>query len=83
MPPQGSSRTILFTLIPPRNLFRKDLGGAFSEQPLTQSPNPQFAADWSRDGRWILYWEIAPGTQRDLWIQPTTREAGCAADYAQ
>jgi Tol biopolymer transport system component len=73
-------RMIVFTPAPPRNLFRKDSGGAGSEQPLTQSPNSQYATDWSRDGRWVLYYEVAPGTQRDLWVLPTTPEGRPAAD---
>jgi hypothetical protein len=28
--------------------------------------------DWSRDGRFVLYFEIAPGTNRDLWVLPVT-----------
>jgi Tol biopolymer transport system component len=72
-------RTIVFTLTPPRNLFRKDSGGAGSEQPLTQSSNRQYATDWSRDGRWVLYFEVAPGTQRDLWVLPTTPEGAADA----
>jgi Tol biopolymer transport system component len=24
--------------------------------------------DWSRDGQWLLYYEISPGTGRDLWV---------------
>jgi hypothetical protein len=73
-------RTIVFTPAPPRNLFRKDSGGAGSEQPLTQSPNPQYGMDWSRDGRWLLYFEVAPGTQRDLWVLPTAPEGGPAVE---
>ena len=45
---------------------------AGNEQRVSQSANNQFASDWSRDGRWVLYWEITPGTQRDLWVLPTT-----------
>ncbi len=65
------SRTILFASDAPPNLFRKDASGASGEQRLTQSPNPQFPMDWSRDGRFILYEEdTAPGNQRSLWILP-------------
>jgi hypothetical protein len=28
--------------------------------------------DWSRDGRWVLYLEIAAGTQRDMGAMPVT-----------
>jgi eukaryotic-like serine/threonine-protein kinase len=55
------------------NLFRRQINGAEgSEQRLTQSPNPQQAMDWSRDGRWVLFYEITPGTGRDLGIVETT-----------
>jgi eukaryotic-like serine/threonine-protein kinase len=63
------SRTILFTSDAPPHLFRKDASGADGEQRLTQSSNAQFAMDWSRDGRFILYEEdIAPDNRRSLWI---------------
>jgi serine/threonine protein kinase len=75
-----NGRTIVYRVRPRQNLFRKDLGGAGDEQRLTQSPNPQYATDWSDDGRWILYWEIASGTQRDLWVLPMTPEGGVAAN---
>ncbi len=32
----------------------------------------QFATDWSRDGRSILFYENSLGTQRDLWVLPVT-----------
>jgi Tol biopolymer transport system component/predicted Ser/Thr protein kinase len=71
---------VLFTSYSTRNLYRKDSDGAGAERRLTQSPNSQYAADWSGDGRWILYWEIAPNTQRDLWVQPMTPEGEPATD---
>ena len=65
-------RTILYSTGAPRNLFRKDSSGAGNEQRFSRSPNNQFATDWSRDGRWVLYYEVTPGTQRDLWVLPVT-----------
>ncbi|MBI1787777.1 MAG: serine/threonine-protein kinase [Acidobacteria bacterium] len=53
-------------------LFEKPVGGAGREQRLTQSANAQDATCWSRDGRYLLYQEEAPGTGRDLWILPMT-----------
>jgi eukaryotic-like serine/threonine-protein kinase len=65
------SQTILFSSDAPLNLFRKNASGVEGEQRLTQSPNPQYADDWSRDGRFILYEEdTGPGNQRSLWILP-------------
>jgi len=55
-------------------LFRKDAGGSSDEQRVTDGPHQQYASDWSRDGRFFIYFEIAPGTQRDLWILPFTPE---------
>jgi len=64
-------RTVLFSSDAPPNLFRKNASGAGEEQRLTRSPNPQFAADWSRDGRFILYDETdVPGNQRSVWVLP-------------
>jgi Tol biopolymer transport system component len=65
-------RTIVFATGSPMNLFRKEANGGGTEQRLTQGPNIQSPMDWSRDGRWILYTEIAPTTQRDLWVLPVT-----------
>ncbi|HEV2198794.1 MAG TPA: protein kinase [Bryobacteraceae bacterium] len=56
-----------------RDLFRKEVNGAGMEELLKRSNERVTAAmDWSRDGRWVLYLEIAAGTQRDLWAMPVT-----------
>jgi len=67
-------RTIVFSSGAPRNLFRKESSGAGTEERLTRAPNAQLSNDWSRDGRWILFYEVATGTQRDLWVLPVTPE---------
>jgi Tol biopolymer transport system component len=66
-------QTILFTSAALR-LFRKDLGGTSAEERVIEGRNLQFANDWSRDGRFLIYNEIAPSTQRDLWTLPFTPE---------
>ena len=58
----------------PSNLFRMDASGAGARERVTTSPNIQFATDWSRDGRFVLYYDNAPGTQRDLLVLPMTME---------
>jgi Tol biopolymer transport system component len=68
--PEG--RTILYSAGSPLNLFRKESSGARDAKRLSHSPNYQLATDWSRDGRWLLYYEITPGSQRDLWVLPVT-----------
>jgi hypothetical protein len=66
-------RAILFTTAGLR-LFRKDAGGSTDEQRVTEGANQQYANDWSRDGRFFIYFEIAPGTQRDLWFLRLAQE---------
>ena len=73
-------RTILYSTGAPPNLFRKESSGAGNEQRFSQSPNSQLANDWSRDGRWILYFEVTPGTQRDLWVLPVGPDGKPAPD---
>ncbi|TFH50427.1 MAG: serine/threonine-protein kinase, partial [Lysobacterales bacterium] len=76
-------RTIVFSSGGPiYNLSRKDSSGAGAEQPLTPSPNAQWACDWSRDGHWLLYLNVTPDAQRDLWISPVTPEGKPAPDAA-
>jgi eukaryotic-like serine/threonine-protein kinase len=81
-------RTILFgstgAQTGQQNLFGKESSGAGNEQRLSQSPNVQDPTDWSGDGRWALYHEVAPETAFDLWVLPMTPEgkpAGQARPY--
>jgi serine/threonine protein kinase/Tol biopolymer transport system component len=62
-------RTILFSRFA---VYRVSADGAGTEERITQSPNRQTINDWSRDGRYVLYSEIAPDTGYDLWILPVT-----------
>jgi Tol biopolymer transport system component len=73
-------RTIVFASGAPFNMFRKPAAGAGDEQRLIQSSNFQFPTDWSRDGRFLLYTEIAAGTGSDLWILPVTPDGRAAPD---
>jgi eukaryotic-like serine/threonine-protein kinase len=73
-------RTIVFSSGFPRNLFRKDSTGAGHEERIRQSRNTQLAEDWSRDGRFVLYYEIAPVTNNDLWVLPVTPDGKPAGD---
>ena len=74
-----TSPTILFTDYQTRNLYRKDSEGASAAERLTDSPVPQYATDWSRDGLWVLYWAVTRDTKRDLWVLPMTAEGRVAA----
>lgn len=66
------SRQIVFISGQPGNMYSKPANGAGTETRITNSPTRQWPTDWSRDGRFILYYELAPGTQRDLWILPVS-----------
>jgi serine/threonine protein kinase len=66
-------RTVLYGRLGPRGLYRKALYGGGAEQSLTQSPNLQVPTDWSRDGRFVLFYEIT-AKFRELWLLPLTPE---------
>jgi len=51
----------------PYNLFIVPSNRANAETLLRESPNNNYAQDWSRDSRFILYGEADPKTGRDLW----------------
>jgi Tol biopolymer transport system component/predicted Ser/Thr protein kinase len=75
-------RTVVFSTGAPRNLFRKEASGTGAEQRLNQSPDNQYASDWSRDGRWLIYHQVSPGTGRDLWVMAMTAGGNVAAGDA-
>jgi Tol biopolymer transport system component len=53
----------------PQNLYQMP-GGGGPEQLLLQSNRRLIPTDWSRDGHFIVYGEVDPKTQEDLWILP-------------
>ena len=69
--PDGQT-IVMQSQLPAPNLYRMNANGSGDQERLTQSPYIQFATDWSRDGRSILFYENSPGTQRDLWVLPVT-----------
>lgn len=52
------------------DLYVKPSSGAGSEELLVKSMNPKGAQDWSPDGRYILYGELDPKTNADIWVLP-------------
>jgi eukaryotic-like serine/threonine-protein kinase len=48
-------------------LYAKASNGSGAEERLVDSRNNMSTQDWSRDGRWLLYYEVHPTTGRDLW----------------
>jgi serine/threonine protein kinase len=51
-------------------LFQRAASGAGTDELLFASPRLKFPADWSRDGRFLLYVETSPTTGGDLWVLP-------------
>jgi Tol biopolymer transport system component len=51
-------------------IYRKDASGAGQEERLTEGPNQKLLLDWSKDGKFLLYREVNPGTGRDLIALP-------------
>jgi predicted Ser/Thr protein kinase len=66
------ARTIIFGSGAPRNIYRKDVSGDTAPHRITTSGNPQWVADWTSDGRFLMYVELAPETGRDIWILALT-----------
>jgi Tol biopolymer transport system component len=53
-------------------IYRKDASGAGMEERLTEGGNSKLPLDWSKDGRYLLYRESNPTTDRDLMALPMT-----------
>ena len=56
------------------NLYQKAASGAGQDEALWKSAHAKHALDWSADGRFILYRELHPQTNGDLWILPLEGE---------
>jgi serine/threonine protein kinase len=54
------------------SLASRQANGAGEEQRLTESAERQLPTDWSRDGKFILFWQISPETKTDIWVLPVT-----------
>ncbi len=54
------------------NLYQKAASGAGDDTLLWKSDHYKFPADWSLDGRFIIYYQDDPKTKRDVWFLPAT-----------
>jgi eukaryotic-like serine/threonine-protein kinase len=61
------------------NLYQKAASGAGQDLLLLRSEYPKFATDWSRDGRFIIYFEVNPKTKNDVWLLPVAGSGGLTA----
>ena len=57
------------------DIYQKDANGSGTETVLVKSRNNKFPLDWSADGQYLMYWEEAPKTGRDLWVLTTAAGA--------
>jgi serine/threonine protein kinase len=48
------------------------------DQLTMEAPTFWYPQDWSRDGRLLLYMEVAPATGNDIWVLPVTPQGGPA-----
>src|SRR5215813_2547070 len=59
----SSDRAALVLFTRPSHLSRIDVDGAGNEESITESTNRRLmVSDWSRDGRLVMYTELAPDT---------------------
>ena len=56
------------------NIYWKRADFMDDAERLTESQNPQFAADWSPDGSVFSYFELDPETGFDVWMLPMERD---------
>ena len=61
-------------------LFRKDASGAGEEQRVLPSTALQLPTSWSRDGRFVLLDQAAPGTPLSIWSLPVTQDGEAAGE---
>jgi Tol biopolymer transport system component len=54
------------------DLFRTDASGAGRDELLFRSDADKFPIDWSRDGKYVIYYTVDPRTKADLWLLPMT-----------
>ena len=71
--PDGARIAFFSTLKGTFDLYLKPSSGG-GEEALIESSNVKLPLDWSHDGRFLLYIEIAPKTGYDLWALPMVGE---------
>jgi Tol biopolymer transport system component len=72
--PDGSRIAFSSNREGPANLYEKPADGAGDEKLLLATPLDKQVADWSPDGRFLLYRSQDTKTKYDLWALPLERE---------
>jgi len=64
--------TILFSANPVRtvDIYRKEIRSVEAPELFLETSHPAYVTDWSKDGRVVVYTEVHPETQADLWYVP-------------
>jgi Tol biopolymer transport system component len=57
------------------DLYEKDAAGTSEERLLLKDEHVKYAGDWSRDGRYLLYWSQGNETGWDIGVLPMQGEA--------
>lgn len=57
---------------PGAGIYQKATNGAQSRESLVVWERPIFPSSWSRDGRYLLYFNVNQGPGIDLWVMPMT-----------
>jgi eukaryotic-like serine/threonine-protein kinase len=70
--PDGRSIAFTSTGSGSADLYRQAVDGSRTAVLLVTSSQLKAATDWSRDGRFLLYYSDDPQTKGDLWVRPMT-----------
>ena len=70
--PDGRSIAFASNQGQPGDLYRRGVDGSGTDELLVASPQPKAPSDWSKDGRFLLYYSIDQQTKGDLWVRPMT-----------
>lgn len=65
--PDGSKVVFSANSLGSVDLFWKDILSSGPPELLLKTDNPNYVTDWSRDGRYVLFTELDPKTQADIW----------------
>jgi eukaryotic-like serine/threonine-protein kinase len=69
--PDGSRIVFSSNRNGPMDLYLRELSSSAPERLLLESRTQKLPTDWSRDGRFILYEDFQPNTNKpDLWVLP-------------
>jgi len=53
-----------------KGIYVEDASGGSKEELVLENENEKFPSDWSRDGRYLIYTEMDPKGQGDIWYLP-------------